>query len=146
MKFRLLLLLLSIAVLCIQPAQAETVRNKASCKMYVENAKNRHVYFNCKANGFGQMTVKIVYFWRGSKLVAGRRALNFPVTGGSNSFVINAQLPADVTDWEVEVFGTDPNLVDRLLVDLQTNPGRYVQFSMFGKKDKSEKKDKKKEE
>lgn len=29
--------------------------------------------------------------------------------------------------------------LDRLLVDLQENPGRYVQFSMFGKKDKSEK-------
>lgn len=28
--------------------------------------------------------------------------------------------------------------LDRLLVDLQANPGRYVQFSMFGKKDKSE--------
>ena len=36
--------------------------------------------------------------------------------------------------------------LDRLLVDLQANPGRYVQFSMFGKKDKSEKKKDKKEE
>lgn len=36
--------------------------------------------------------------------------------------------------------------LDRLLVDLQSNPGRYVQFSMFGKKDKSEKKKDKKEE
>ena len=36
--------------------------------------------------------------------------------------------------------------LDRLLVDLQANPGRYVQFSMFGKKDKSEKKKNKKEE
>ena len=34
--------------------------------------------------------------------------------------------------------------LDRLLVDLQANPGRYVQFSMFGKKDKSEKKKNKK--
>jgi len=34
--------------------------------------------------------------------------------------------------------------LDRLLVDLQENPNRYVQFSMFGKKDKSEKEDKKK--
>ena len=25
--------------------------------------------------------------------------------------------------------------LDKLLVDLQENPGRYVQFSMFGKKD-----------
>lgn len=30
--------------------------------------------------------------------------------------------------------------LDRLLIDLQANPGRYVQFSMFGKKDKSDKK------
>lgn len=29
--------------------------------------------------------------------------------------------------------------LDRLLVDLEANPGRYVQFSVFGKKDKSEK-------
>ncbi len=37
--------------------------------------------------------------------------------------------------------------LDKLLVDLQENPGRYVQFSMFGKKDKSEKeKNKKREE
>lgn len=36
--------------------------------------------------------------------------------------------------------------LDRLLVDMQANPGRYVQFSMFGKKDKSEKKKNKKEE
>ncbi len=38
--------------------------------------------------------------------------------------------------------------LDSLLVDLQARPQRYVQFSMFGKKDKSEKqkkKDKKKE-
>lgn len=34
--------------------------------------------------------------------------------------------------------------LDRLLVDLQENPNRYVQFSMFGKKDKSEKEEKKK--
>ncbi|MCG8307458.1 MAG: MlaD family protein [Cytophagales bacterium] len=34
--------------------------------------------------------------------------------------------------------------LDRLLVDLQANPGRYVQFSVFGKKDKSEKKKNKK--
>jgi phospholipid/cholesterol/gamma-HCH transport system substrate-binding protein len=33
--------------------------------------------------------------------------------------------------------------LDNLLVDLQANPGRYVQFSVFGKKDKSEKKKKK---
>ena len=36
--------------------------------------------------------------------------------------------------------------LDRLFVDLEANPGRYVQFSMFGKKDKSEKKEKKKNE
>ncbi len=30
--------------------------------------------------------------------------------------------------------------LDRLLVDMQANPGRYVQVSVFGKKDKSEKK------
>lgn len=36
--------------------------------------------------------------------------------------------------------------LDKLLVDFQANPGRYVQFSMFGKKDKSEKKKNKKEE
>jgi phospholipid/cholesterol/gamma-HCH transport system substrate-binding protein len=37
--------------------------------------------------------------------------------------------------------------LDKLLVDLQENPGRYVQISMFGKKDKSEKdKDKKQDE
>jgi len=30
--------------------------------------------------------------------------------------------------------------LDRLLVDLEANPGRYVQFSVFGKKDKPEKK------
>jgi phospholipid/cholesterol/gamma-HCH transport system substrate-binding protein len=29
--------------------------------------------------------------------------------------------------------------LDLLLIDLQENPGRYVQFSMFGKKDKSNK-------
>lgn len=34
--------------------------------------------------------------------------------------------------------------LDRLLVDLQENPNRYVQFSMFGKKDKSEKEENKK--
>ena len=34
--------------------------------------------------------------------------------------------------------------LDRLLVDFQENPNRYVQFSMFGKKDKSEKEEKKK--
>lgn len=33
--------------------------------------------------------------------------------------------------------------MDLLLLDFQANPGRYVQFSMFGKKDKSEKKNKK---
>lgn len=33
--------------------------------------------------------------------------------------------------------------LDLLLVDLQARPGRYVQFSVFGKKDKSEKKKKK---
>ena len=33
--------------------------------------------------------------------------------------------------------------LDLLLLDLQANPGRYVQFSVFGKKDKSGKKDKK---
>ena len=33
--------------------------------------------------------------------------------------------------------------LDKLLVDLEANPGRYVQFSVFGKKDKSEKKKKK---
>ena len=32
--------------------------------------------------------------------------------------------------------------MDRLLVDFQANPGRYVQVSVFGKKDKSEKKKK----
>lgn len=32
--------------------------------------------------------------------------------------------------------------LDKLFVDLQENPGRYVQFSVFGKKDKSEKKKK----
>lgn len=31
--------------------------------------------------------------------------------------------------------------LDRLLVDFQANPGRYVQFSVFGKKDKSAKDD-----
>jgi phospholipid/cholesterol/gamma-HCH transport system substrate-binding protein len=31
--------------------------------------------------------------------------------------------------------------LDQLLVDFQANPGRYVQFSVFGKKDKSEKDD-----
>ena len=36
--------------------------------------------------------------------------------------------------------------LDRLLVDLQSNPDRYVQFSVFGKKDKSEKKKDKKED
>ena len=36
--------------------------------------------------------------------------------------------------------------LDRLLVDLEANPGMYVQFSVFGKKDKSEKKKKKKKE
>ena len=36
--------------------------------------------------------------------------------------------------------------LDLLLVDFQANPGRYVQFSMFGKKDKSEKKNKEKKE
>ncbi len=36
--------------------------------------------------------------------------------------------------------------LDRLFVDLQANPGRYVQFSVFGKKDKSEKKKKDKKE
>jgi len=35
--------------------------------------------------------------------------------------------------------------LDRLLVDLEANPGKYVQFSVFGKKDKSEK-EKRKEE
>lgn len=35
--------------------------------------------------------------------------------------------------------------LDLLLVDLQANPGRYVQFSVFGKKDKTEKKNKKSE-
>lgn len=34
--------------------------------------------------------------------------------------------------------------LDRLLVDFEANPGRYVQFSMFGKKDKGEKKEGKK--
>lgn len=34
--------------------------------------------------------------------------------------------------------------LDRLLIDLQENPNRYVQFSMFGKKDKSEKEENKK--
>jgi len=34
--------------------------------------------------------------------------------------------------------------LDLLFIDLEANPGRYVQFSMFGKKDKSEKKEKKK--
>lgn len=34
--------------------------------------------------------------------------------------------------------------LDRLLVDFQANPQRYVQFSVFGKKDKSEKDAKKK--
>jgi len=29
--------------------------------------------------------------------------------------------------------------LDKLLVDLQANPGKYVQFSVFGKKDKSDK-------
>ncbi len=29
--------------------------------------------------------------------------------------------------------------LDRLFVDLEANPGRYVQFSLFGKKDKTEK-------
>lgn len=32
--------------------------------------------------------------------------------------------------------------LDKLFVDFQENPGRYVQFSVFGKKDKSEKKKK----
>ena len=36
--------------------------------------------------------------------------------------------------------------LDRLLVDFQANPGRYVQFSVFGKKDKPDKKKAKKEE
>ncbi len=36
--------------------------------------------------------------------------------------------------------------LDRLFVDLQANPGRYVQFSVFGKKDKSEKRKKDKKE
>lgn len=36
--------------------------------------------------------------------------------------------------------------LDRLLIDLEANPGRYVQFSMFGKKDKTEKKEKEKKE
>jgi phospholipid/cholesterol/gamma-HCH transport system substrate-binding protein len=36
--------------------------------------------------------------------------------------------------------------LDKLLVDLQANPGRYVQFSVFGKKDKSEKKKEKKKD
>lgn len=35
--------------------------------------------------------------------------------------------------------------LDRLLVDLEANPGRYVQFSMFGKKDKTEKEQRKEE-
>jgi phospholipid/cholesterol/gamma-HCH transport system substrate-binding protein len=35
--------------------------------------------------------------------------------------------------------------LDRLLVDLEANPGRYVQFSVFGKRDKSEKERKKAE-
>lgn len=35
--------------------------------------------------------------------------------------------------------------LDRLLVDMQANPSRYVQVSVFGKKDKSEKKKKKEE-
>jgi phospholipid/cholesterol/gamma-HCH transport system substrate-binding protein len=35
--------------------------------------------------------------------------------------------------------------LDRLLVDLEANPGRYVQFSVFGKKDKSEKERRKEE-
>jgi phospholipid/cholesterol/gamma-HCH transport system substrate-binding protein len=30
--------------------------------------------------------------------------------------------------------------LDSLFIDLQENPGRYVQFSVFGKKDKSDKK------
>lgn len=36
--------------------------------------------------------------------------------------------------------------LDRLLIDFEANPGRYVQFSMFGKKDKTEKDKKKKKE
>jgi phospholipid/cholesterol/gamma-HCH transport system substrate-binding protein len=36
--------------------------------------------------------------------------------------------------------------LDILLVDMQANPGRYVQVSVFGKKDKSEKKKKKNKE
>ena len=36
--------------------------------------------------------------------------------------------------------------MDLLLLDFQANPGRYVQFSMFGKKDKSEKKNKEEKE
>ena len=32
--------------------------------------------------------------------------------------------------------------LDKLMVDLRENPGRYVQVSVFGKKDKSEKKGK----
>jgi phospholipid/cholesterol/gamma-HCH transport system substrate-binding protein len=36
--------------------------------------------------------------------------------------------------------------LDRLFVDLQANPGRYVQVSVFGKKDKTEKKSKKENE
>jgi phospholipid/cholesterol/gamma-HCH transport system substrate-binding protein len=35
--------------------------------------------------------------------------------------------------------------LDRLFVDLEANPGRYVQFSVFGKKDKSEKEARKEE-
>ncbi len=35
--------------------------------------------------------------------------------------------------------------LDKLLVDLEANPGRYVQFSVFGKKDKSEKERRKEE-
>ena len=35
--------------------------------------------------------------------------------------------------------------LDKLLVDLESNPGRYVQFSVFGKKDKSEKRMRKEE-
>lgn len=35
--------------------------------------------------------------------------------------------------------------LDRLFVDLETNPGRYVHFSLFGKNDKSDKEAKKEE-
>jgi len=49
-----------------------------------------------------------------------------------------------MTDDSLYVYlGNTARDLDRLLVDFQANPGRYVQFSVFGKKDKTEKESKK---